>query len=155
LNVDQLRWKATQDPGFILWSRERRAEYILHEFRGYQVTENGTDRDWNQAEAIAFLDAVEAANVRRVRNLETPLTMPTEGDRLRTSGLQELLNSEQAIRARESASHAHVSSHTAALADNAEDLDRQMAAYYRLSNERTAAALSQFLPPQATVAMAH
>ncbi len=155
LIVDQLRWKAAQEPGFILWSRERRADYILREFRGYSVTgEDGRDRPWNQAEALAFLDAVDSANIRRIHNLEAPLTLPTEGHGLRTANLQELLNSEQAIRARESSSHSQVSTHTEALADNVQDLDRQMAAYFRLSNERSAVALSSFLPSE-TVAMAH
>ncbi|HKY62148.1 MAG TPA: hypothetical protein VJR29_01905, partial [bacterium] len=153
--VDQLRWKAAQEPGFILWSRERRADYILREFRGYTVSDgNGGHRPWNQAEALAFLDAVDAANIRRIHNLEAPLTLPTEGrDGLRTASLQELLSSEQGIRAREAASHGHVSTHTAALADNVADLDRQMEAYYRMTNERSAAALSQFLPAN-TVALA-
>ncbi|HKX12757.1 MAG TPA: hypothetical protein VJP40_06360 [bacterium] len=155
LIVDQLRWKAAQEPGFILWSRERRADYILREFRGYTVEgADGRHRPWNQSEALAFLDAVDAANIRRIHNLEAPLTLPADGHGLRTANLQELLNSEQAIRARESSSHRHVSAHTEALADNVQDLDRQMTEYYRLSNERSAIALSNFLPSE-TVAMAH
>lgn len=156
LIVDHMRWLASQEPGSILWSRERKADYILREFRGYQITQSdGTQRPWTQAEAIAFLDAVDVVNIRRVRNLEAPLSLPSESDHLPTENLQALLNSEQSIRAREAASHAHVSAHTDALADNVQDLDSQMAAYYRVSNERSAIALARFLPPESTVAMAH
>jgi len=152
--LEQLRWKATQDPGSVLWSREQRSAYILREFRGYRVTEaDGTRRPWNQADTLAFLDSVDQANIQRIHNLETPLTTPQASDRFDTTRLQELLTAERGIREREAVQHRHVGTHTAVLADNASDLDGQMADYYRSSNERVATALSRFMGDN-TLAMA-
>lgn len=142
--LEQLRWKAAEDPGSVLWTRERRADYILEQFRGYRVTEaDGKRRPWNRAEAMAFLSAVEQENLTRIRNLETPLTVPGPNDHFDTSRLETLLAAERRIRERETSSHRHASSHAANLADNSQDLDSQMAAYYRSTNERMSLAMSQ------------
>ncbi|MCC7345161.1 MAG: hypothetical protein IT573_09495 [Deltaproteobacteria bacterium] len=144
--LEQLRWKAADDPGSVLWSRERRADYILAQFRGYRVAEtDGSRRPWNRAEALAFLDSVDRANVERIRNFEAPLTMPGAADRFDTRRLEELIAAERTIRERESSSHRHAATHAAGLADNTQDLDRQMADYYRSTNERTSLALARFM----------
>lgn len=152
--LEQLRWKAADDPGSVLWSRTRRADYILAQFRGYRVAEaDGSRRPWNRADALAFLDAVDQANVSRIRNFEAPLTMPSSEDRFDTRRLEELIAAERSIRDRESSGHRHASTHAASLAENTVDLDRQMEEYYRSSNERTSLALSRFMPGP-TLAMA-
>ncbi|MFO1462455.1 MAG: hypothetical protein U1F66_01655 [bacterium] len=152
--LEQLRWKAAQDPASILWSREQRAAYIMREFRGYRVTDSdGTRRPWNQAETFAFLDAVDQANLQRVHNLEAPLTAPQPGEGFDTTRLQELVTAERGIRDREAADHRYAAVHSAALAGNVADLDRQMADYYRTTNARVATALSRFMDGP-TLAMA-
>ncbi len=144
--LEQLRWKAAEEPGSVLWTRERRADYILAQFRGYRVSDaDGSRRPWNRAEALAFLDAVDQANVARIRNFEAPLTMPGSGDSFDTRRLEELIAAERTIRERESSGHRHAATHAANLAENTADLDRQMEAYYRSTNERTSAALARFM----------
>lgn len=144
--LEQLRWKAADDPGSVLWSRERRADYILAQFRGYRVADaEGGRRPWDRADAMAFLDAVDQANVARIRNLEAPLTMPGAEDRFDTRRLQELIAAERAIRDREASGHGHSATHAASLAGNTQDLDGQMAAYYRSTNERTEIALNAMM----------
>jgi hypothetical protein len=152
--LEQLRWKASEEPGSVLWSRERRADYILAQFRGYRIAEaDGARRPWNRADAAAFLDAVDHANIARIRNLEAPLTMPGATEPFDTRRLEALIASERSIREREASSHRHASTHAAALADNAQDLDRQMEEYYRVSNDRTSIALARFMEGP-TLAMA-
>ncbi len=143
--LEQFRWKATQDPTFVLWDRERRADYILRQFRGYRVRgQDGRVRPWNQQEALAFLDAVDHANAERAQNMEAPLTLP-DPNHQPTPRLNRLFAQEQEIRERERASHSHIQNHSAKLAHSVEALDRQMEAYYRMSNERTAVALESFI----------
>jgi hypothetical protein len=144
--LEQMRWKAAQDPSFVLWSRERRADYIREQFRGYRVSEpDGSSRPWNRTEALAFLDSVDQANAQRMNNLEAPLTMPTPQEHFDTSRLEALIRSEQEIRGRELEGHTHATAHASSLADNVEDLDRQMESYYHSSNERTALALTRIM----------
>lgn len=151
--LEQFRWKAAHDTSFILWSPERRARYLLREFRGYRVREaDGTARPWNLGEAMAFLATVDQANARRLANMEAPLTLPRESDGFNMQPLRSLFTEEQAIRDREMSAHSHAREHAGRLAENVADFDRQMEAYLQRSNDLTARALERFLEPAATVA---
>jgi len=146
LILEHWRWKAAQDPSFTLWSTERQANYLLRQFRGFQVdTGDGHTRRWNQQEAIAFLGQVHQEDARRIANMEDPLSMPRSEDGYDTGNLNRLLEAEQEIRARESALHTHAHAIGQDLAGNSADFDRQMESYFRMSNERLGHALNRFM----------
>ncbi len=152
--LEQFRWKAAREPSFVLWSPDRRARYLLHQFSGYQVHEsNGAYRPWDLQDALAFLGEVDRAESRRAANFEEPLSLPREREGFNTDSLQRLFTEERAIREREMASHTHSAAHASSLADNAADLDRQMNAYLELSNRLTTDALERYLEPAPVVAM--
>lgn len=152
--TEQLRWKASQDPSFLFAAPERRATYILRQFRGYRVTEaDGSSRPWRMDDALAFLGAVEQANAERSRNLGESLTMPQRAEGHDTARLEALLGEEREIRSRERATHTHARGHAEILSRNVADFDRQMADYYRLSNARLGTALEAFMDPGPAVAM--
>ncbi len=144
--LEQLRWKAAQEPSFVLWSPIRRADYILRQFRGYRVREaDGTYRPWNRTDALAFLGAAAEADAQRARNMQEPLTLPQQREGFDTTILTRLLDEEREIREREMSSHTHTREHAERLAENVEDLDRQMEQYLGMSNERMAIALERFI----------
>jgi hypothetical protein len=148
LILKQFRWKAARDPAFVHWDQTRKAEYILTQFRAFQIKQtNGERRPWNRQDALAFLEAVDQANAKRAQNMEAPLTLPQEHEEQDTSRLNALLEAEAEIRKQEKSTHTHVSEHASRLADNVEDLDRQMSDYLRMTNERTAHALEKFIEP--------
>jgi len=141
-----LRWKAGMDPSFTLISSERQADYLLRQFRGYRVeAADGSLRRWNREEALAFLSLAHRADAERVARWESPLTLPSSEEGYNTSNLTRLQDAEQEIRDRERARHTHAHSLGTSLAGNVADFDRQMEAYYRMSNERMGLALNRFL----------
>jgi len=151
--LEQFRWKAAHEPEFVLWSPERRARYILREFRGYRASESdGTTRPWTLDEGLAFLSAVDQAEATRAANFEQPLTLPREGERFNTTRLQNLFAEDRAIRERERVAHTHSRIHASRIAENVADFDRQMEDYLSRTNQATDAALSRYLEPQDVVA---
>jgi len=152
--LEQFRWKAAREPAFVLWSPDRRADYLLRQFRGYRVQESdGVSRPWNRDEALAFLSLVEQGNAERARNMQGSLTLPSSEQGYDTARLDQLLASEREIREREMSGHRHAQEHADRLAATVPDFDRQMESYYQMSNERLASALERFAAPPQMVAM--
>ncbi|HCU25297.1 MAG TPA: hypothetical protein DF383_09780, partial [Deltaproteobacteria bacterium] len=135
--LEKMRRKVANAPGFLRWSAEVKADYLINEC--------GVAQGWSRPEAMAFLDLVAAADQQAKENFQAPPSMP-DPEKYDTRRLQAMLDAESAIYQRHAANQPYIDKIAQRIPDNVEDFDSQMKDYYLRSNPAEAEGLGPFLP---------